>query len=103
MPPAVKAWALAEEWMAEPRGTPVAIETEDVGHTAPVLAREATPAEPVAAGTAAAANSDAGPPAEALEPIPEPPALVAEPQPEPTGAPEPPPGRFANWRRRRAS
>ena len=117
MPPAVKAWALAEEWMAEPRGTPVAIEPEDVGQTAPVLAREAMTAEPVAAGTArpgrfaawrkrlpaAAANSDAGPPAEALEPIPEPPALVAEPQPEPTGAPEPPPGRFANWRRRRAS
>ena len=117
MPPAVKAWALAEEWMTEPRAAPAPAEIEDAEET-----RARLPAIPVAGEAlgspeprpgrfsawrkrmpAAAANSDAAPQAEAPEPIPEPPALVPEPQPEPAGAPEPPPSRFANWRRRRAS
>jgi hypothetical protein len=31
MPPAVKAWALAEEWMVEPRGPEPVIEIEETG------------------------------------------------------------------------
>jgi len=31
MPPAVKAWALAEEWMVEPRGPEAVIEIEETG------------------------------------------------------------------------
>ena len=47
MPPAVKAWALAEEWMVEPRGAEPAIEIEDAGEPAP------PPADAVAAQTGA--------------------------------------------------
>jgi acyl-CoA thioesterase FadM len=113
MPPAVKAWALAEEWMAEPRNAPAAIEIEEVVETPSALVTPAPGPETTSRPgrfaawrkrmPTAAANSDAAPPIEAPEPIPEPPAIVAEPQPEPAGDPEPPPGRFANWRRRRAS
>ena len=183
MPPAVKAWALAEEWMAEPRSAPAAIELEDPGEAMqPVIAALPMPAEtrtPAAASRAgrftawrkrmsiaAAANTDnAAQPPEALEPIPEPPVAIETPpdpgdpgpgpapanfasaaaprhgrfaawrkrasgpeaerppptealepspeppaaipqaqlEPEPVGDPDPPPGRFATWRRRRAS
>ena len=41
MPPAVKAWALAEEWMVEPRGTGplIEVEIEEVAEPAPPPAK----------------------------------------------------------------
>ena len=117
MPPAVKAWALAEEWMAEPRTAPVPPELEELAEPAkPELAALASAvAEPAAevrpgrfiawrrkAGAAAVAESEAVP----APAVPEVVAELAEParaEPEATDAPEPPPGRFAQWRRRRAS
>ncbi len=38
MPPAVKAWALAEEWMVEPRGAELVIEIEEAAEAAPLPA-----------------------------------------------------------------
>jgi acyl-CoA thioesterase FadM len=38
MPPAVKAWALAEEWMIEPRGVEPVIEIEEISETEPLPA-----------------------------------------------------------------
>lgn len=118
MSPAVKAWALAEEWMAEPRGAPIPAELEELAEPAkPELAALATAAaEPSAAEPrpgrfTAWRRRTAAPSAPEPEPVPVPaaPELVAElpapppPEPAPTDAPDPPPGRFTQWRRRRAS
>jgi acyl-CoA thioesterase FadM len=117
MPPAVKAWALAEEWMAEPRGAPPA-ELEELAEAAPP--ELAAVASAAAGGSAAeprpgrfsawrkraAAPAAAEPDTIAPPPLPESnpePLPSPAPQEEPVDAPEPPPGRFTQWRRRRAS
>jgi acyl-CoA thioesterase FadM len=119
MSPAVKAWALAEEWMAEPRTAAVPPEVEELTEPAkPELAAlapaatETVEAEPrpgrftawrrKAAPAPAAAELEAVPAPPAPEPVPEPAASPPE-QMVPADAPEPPPGRFGQWRRRRAS
>ena len=117
MPPAVKAWAFAEEWMAEPRSAPAPAELEELTEPAkPELAALApAAAETVGAeprpGRFTAWRRKSAPTAvpepepvpvlsgEAVTDIPAPPPAA----PEPTGAPEPSPGRFGQWRRRRAS
>jgi acyl-CoA thioesterase FadM len=116
MSPAVKAWALAEEWMAEPRGAPMPAELEELAEPAkPEVAALASAApDPTAAeprpgrftawrrrtAASSAPEPEAVVPARAPEPVVE---LAAPVQTEPVDAPEPPPGRFGQWRRRRAS
>jgi acyl-CoA thioesterase FadM len=79
MPPAVKAWALAEEWMTDPR------------HPAPeVPASEVDEAEDQEMAAAI--------PAEPRQPAPQPAAMAAV-ETDPKG---PRPRRFAAWRRHRA-
>jgi acyl-CoA thioesterase FadM len=117
MPPAVKAWALAEEWMAEPRSAAVPPELEEVLElpqpelAAVTAAGAVAPAqEPRASrftawrrkAAPAAAELAAVPAPAATEPVPEPAASPPEPMAS-ADAPEPPPGRFGQWRRRRAS
>jgi acyl-CoA thioesterase FadM len=119
MPPAVKAWALAEEWMAEPRSAAVPPELEEAlepvqpGLAAVTPAGADAPATEPRASRFTAWRRKAAPAAApaALEPLPaspapepaiEPPASPPEPM-VPADAPEPPPGRFGQWRRRRAS
>jgi hypothetical protein len=118
MPPAVKAWALAEEWMAEPRGAPAPPELEELAEPAkPDLAAlasavaEPAPAEQRAGRFMAWRRKAASAPVSAAHPVPAPaaPEVLAElpalppPEPDSIEAPEPPPGRFGQWRRRRAS
>ncbi len=114
MPPAVKAWALAEEWMAEPRGALVAADAQEPAELpAPAPTTVATPDQPAAieprAGRFAAwrkrASSASSEP-QLVPPEPPHPASVAAPteaEPEPVGPPPTAVGRFGQWRRRRAS
>jgi acyl-CoA thioesterase FadM len=117
MPPAVKAWALAEEWMVEPRSAPVTVELEEAAETIATAPAAAPLVETAAAAAearpgrfsawrkrAAPAPVEPEPVAPALpEPVPEIPA-APEPAPETASSqPQPPAGRFGQWRRRKAS
>jgi acyl-CoA thioesterase FadM len=115
MPPAVKAWALAEEWMAEPRGAPVPPELEELAEPVkPQLAALASAAAEQAEarpGRFSAWRRKAAPAPAEPEPVapsgPEPvPEIPAAPDPAllvAASEPQPPAGRFGQWRRRRAS
>lgn len=119
MPPAVKAWALAEEWMAEPRGAQIAADAQEA--VEPAVPAATTPTAPdgqptaieIRAGRFAAwrkrvSSTSSGsqlvlpkPPQPVPEPVSAP--VEAEAEPEPVGPPPTMAGRFGQWRRRRAS
>ena len=110
MPPAVKAWALAEEWMVEPRGSPPP-ELEELTEAAVPELRSHRPPRAhrlPSPGPVASAPGASGPPnpkrSHSLRCRSRSPKCPSPAQQEkPMEAPEPPPGRFTQWRRRRAS
>jgi acyl-CoA thioesterase FadM len=117
MPPAVKAWALAEEWMIDPRSAPPPELEETAAPPSPALVAVAAAPEapaPVEArpgrfsGWRRRPMPVAAAPESVSEPVAEPvPDIPAAPEPAPAATvleePPPPPSRFGQWRRRRAS